>query len=212
MKTHMICIPTLSGALLDELPGTLVNCLDMWHGIITERGNSSIPLARNNLADTFLKRTKFDSMIWIDSDILFGREELEVLISGDEPAVCATYAKKDDTGDVATYGMGFARVDRDVFTTLINGKHVQEFIVPGWNRVMHDFFICGAARNPNEPDGLCVWLNEDTGFWSLVKNANIPIRLETRLDLGHVGRKVYRQQHAQKKDGAFEVIESEVMK
>lgn len=209
MKTYMVCIPTLPGFVLDELPGILGNCHGLYHSYLTEKGNSSIALARNNIANVFLKNTKFDSMIWIDSDILFTREDIEAIQAGDENAVCATYAKKDDTGDVATWGMGFARIDRCVFELLVEYKYACEVFVPGWNRVMHDFFICGSALNPKDPTGMRIWLNEDTGFWSLVKNAGIRARLETGLDLGHVGRKVYRQPNTQKKDDGFEIIEAE---
>lgn len=209
MKTYMICIPTLPGFVLDELPGILGSCYGLHHSYLTEKGNSSIPLARNNMADTFLKHTRFDSMIWIDSDILFTREDLERIQSGPESAVCATYAKKDNTGEAATWGMGFARIDRCVFETLIEQKAACEVYVPGWDRVMHDFFICGAAINPRDPNGMRIWLNEDTGFWSLVKNAGIPTRLETGLDLGHVGRWVYRLPHSTVNDGAFEALESD---
>lgn len=192
MKTYLVCIPTLPGTVLDELLGILNSCVPLWHGVLTERGNSSIALARNNMADAFLKGTKLDSIIWIDSDILFTREDFELLLEGPEPAVSAIYAKKDDSGEPAVHGMGFARTDRCVFDALRERGLTQEAFIPGWGRVITDYFINGAAINPQDPNGLRTWIGEDTGFWSLVRTANIPYRIETRTDLGHVGRKVYK--------------------
>jgi hypothetical protein len=57
-------------------------------------GQSDIYVARNVLANEFVGRKEFDTLIWIDSDIGFTRQNLQELIDTDEEMVSGLYTDK----------------------------------------------------------------------------------------------------------------------
>ena len=159
-------------------------------------GESSVSTARDYVVHYFLTRTQCQWLVWIDSDIVFSRQDWRYLLEqeGQELAVCAEYLKKnqDLSLEVANFGLGFARVHRSVYEQLdaLNREdgepRLQRYragVTLGENRDIEEF----VEYHPIGvlPDGSR--RNEDHGFWLLVRLAGIPIRKETRTKLGHTG-------------------------
>lgn len=190
----LICvgIPCMDGkpyaALVDSLLAETV--LGFGQGVyilpIWEIGCSLIGVARNRIADKFLK-TKADCLVFVDSDISWKGGDLIRLAKRQERVVGTTYrAKRDDeywhvrgnperAGDLwKVEGLpgGFIKVDRSVFDDLPADPYLDENSKP-----MRDFFPCGFR------DGM-IW-GEDYGFCQLVLKAGESIYLDPSIKLKH---------------------------
>jgi hypothetical protein len=162
-------------------------------------GQSDIYVARNVLANEFLRRTDFDTMICIDSDIGFTRQDLQNLIDTEEPFVSGLYTDKcqppmpfcrDANGmnvaleDIPKQGMlkarflpgGFLKIDRSVLQTLIDKKMVASYGAGAF----HHFFFGRIVM-----DNL---LSEDYSFSDLVFSAGIQPWINCGIRLNHDGR------------------------
>jgi hypothetical protein len=162
-------------------------------------GQSDIYVARNVLANEFLRRTEFDTMVGIDSDIGFTRADLQNLLETQEPFVSGLYTDKcqppmpfcrDMHGvqvpleDIPKQGLlkarfvpgGFFKIDRSVFEAIIAQK-----LVPSYgNGAFHHFYNGRIAF-----DNL---LSEDYSFSDLVYAAGIQPWINCGVRLSHDGR------------------------
>ena len=168
-------------------------------GWLPMAGQSDIYVARNVLANEFLRRPQFDTMICIDSDIGFTRQHLQDLILTDEPFVSGLYTDKcqppvpfcrNNEGiqlsidEIPKEGMlearfvpgGFLKIDRSVFQTLIDKKMVETY---GQGNFYHFFFGRIALDN---------LLSEDYSFSDLVYQAGIQPWINCGIRLNHDGR------------------------
>ena len=168
-------------------------------GWLPMAGQSDIYVARNVLANEFLRRKEFDTMIFIDSDIGFTRQHLQALIDTDEPFVSGLYTDKcqppmpfcrDVNGmvvpneEIPAEGMlkarfvpgGFLKIDRIVFETLIS-KGVVDTYGKG---AFHHFYFGRIVL-----DNL---LSEDYSFSDLVYTAGIQPWINCGIRLNHDGR------------------------
>jgi hypothetical protein len=168
-------------------------------GWLPMAGQSDIYVARNVLANEFLRRKEFDTLICIDSDIGFTRDHLKALIDSDEPFVSGLYTDKcqppmpfcrDNDGrqlaleDIPTQGMlkarfvpgGFLKIERQVLETLVAKKLVTSY----GNGNFHHFYFGRIAL-----DNL---LSEDYSFSDLVWSAGIQPWINCGIRLNHDGR------------------------
>lgn len=164
-------------------------------------GQSDIYVARNVLANEFLKRKEFDTMVCIDSDIGFTRTDLQNLIDTEEPFVSGLYTDKcqppmpfcrDNNGmqvpleDIPKQGLlkarfvpgGFVKIERRVLETIIEKKMVASY----GNGAFHHFFFGRIAM-----DNL---LSEDYSFSDLVWSAGIQPWINCGIRLNHDGRTI----------------------
>lgn len=158
-------------------------------------GNSNIADARNKIAHYFMRHTPCETLVAVDSDIVYTLKDFEFLMEGDEEIVIGEYARKVVGKPPVDFGMGFVRINRSVFQNLADWTcEAPPDETPGQvdslNRYMMDgelavdFFYTGATRDSR-------WLGEDTGFFHWCAMRDIKTRKETRTRLGHVGRFVY---------------------
>jgi len=168
-------------------------------GWLPMAGQSDIYVARNVLANEFLSRKEFDTLICIDSDIGFTRQNLKDLIDTDEPFVSGLYTDKcqppsafcrDMNGqqvpveEIPAQGMlaarflpgGFLKIDRSVFETLIAKGNIQTY---GGGKLHHFYFGRIVLDN---------LLSEDYSFSDLVYSAGIQPWINCGIRLSHDGR------------------------
>jgi hypothetical protein len=162
-------------------------------------GQSDIYVARNVLANEFLRRKEFDTMVCIDSDIGFTRADLQNLLETQEPFVSGLYTDKcqppmpfcrDINGiqvpleDIPKQGLlkarfvpgGFIKIDRIVFETIIN-----KGLVPSYGKGAFHHFYFGRIALDN-------LLSEDYSFSDLVYEAGIQPWINCGIRLSHDGR------------------------
>ena len=168
-------------------------------GWLPMAGQSDIYVARNVLANEFLRRKEFDTLVCIDSDIGFVRDHLKALLDSEAPMVSGLYTDKcqppmpfcrNNAGiqlpleDIPVEGMlparfvpgGFLKIERSVFETLIEKKMAAPY--GGGN--FHQFYFGRIVM-----DNL---LSEDYSFSDLVYQAGIQPWINCGIRLNHDGR------------------------
>lgn len=161
----------------------LMHCMPCYGRTYFNIGMSNICLARNEIADVFLKTTH-DWFMMIDSDTVFTREDWNLLWEGEEDVVTAEYAKKIIGERPVSFGLGFTRVHRRVFTKIAalltddGADYAQRFYHKG--AMMVNYF-------PNGANAAGRWIGEDHGFFNLCSMTDVIPRVETRTKLRHVG-------------------------
>lgn len=162
-------------------------------------GQSDIYVARNVLANEFVARKEFNTLVCIDSDIGFTRTDLQNLIDTDEPFVSGLYTDKcqppmpfcrDNNGmqvpldEIPREGMlkarfmpgGFLKIDRIVFETIIEKNLVASY---GGGKFRH--YYNGRIVLDN-------LLSEDYSFCELVREAGFQGWINCGIRLSHDGR------------------------
>lgn len=182
MHTTLVTIPLADGRIeWETVQGLLATINHQWRALINKCYTSNVGLARNELANAFLQ-TPFEWLVMIDGDTVFTPQDLIFLLDGNDYAVNGPYAQKDDEAKPVVRGLGFTRVHRSVFELLVDEEIVVPFTFQG--KKMHDFFIQGAT-------GTGGYLGEDSGFWWLLSQIGVFPRIETRVNLQHIGKYRY---------------------
>jgi hypothetical protein len=174
-------------------------------------GQSDIYVARNVLANEFVNRKEFDTVVWIDSDIGFTRADLQKLIDTTEPIVSGLYTDKcqppmpfcrGNDGmqmpleQIPKEGMiqarfmpgGFLKVEREVYQSIID----QNLVTPYGGGRFHHFYNGRIAL-----DNL---LSEDYSFCDLVYQAGFQGWIHCGIRLSHDGRTLDPQAPQPKQD------------
>src|SRR5271166_4689817 len=151
-------------------------------GWLPMAGQSDIYVARNVLVNEFLRRKEFDTLVMIDSDIGFTRQNLQDLIDSDELVVSGLYTDKcqppvpfcrDNDGmqmnreDIPTQGMiparfvpgGFLKVERAALDIVISKAEALGLKQYGQKNFWHLYFGSIALDN---------LLSEDYSFSNLL--------------------------------------------
>jgi hypothetical protein len=166
------------------------------------RGFSQIDVGRNQLATDAL-RDGFQELFWIDSDVVFDPNDVELLRSHRLPFSCGIYAKKSrrefacsflpDTQkvtfgalggltEILYAGFGFVHTHRSLFETVQRQCQLPECNAH-FGSVMHPYFMPFPLRQ-----GTGHWyLGEDYAFCERVRQCGFKIMLDTRIRLWHVG-------------------------
>jgi hypothetical protein len=199
----MICTPCRDGKFHASYSAGILQSNGLYGGWLPMAGQSDIYVARNTLANTFLQNKAFDTIVWIDSDIGFTRDNLKQLLDSTEPVVSGLYTDKcqpprpfcrDEEGkpvvdaDIPQQGMistnflpgGFLRVDRIVYETIAAKGLAPEY--GGINNLPIFWqFYNGRIFQRN-------LLSEDYSFSLLVKEAGFTSWIDCGIRLNHDGR------------------------
>jgi hypothetical protein len=155
-------------------------------------GGSNVGAVRNVIVDKFLNESDCHWLMMLDDDIGFTITDWDLLWQDEsgELAVVAEYLQKiDGERRVAHFGLGFARVHRQVFERLLELEtedrrpYLQQGMYAG--RLLWDFF-------PQGVNAAGEYRQEDHGFWQLVRLAGVSVRVERRCRLAHSGRSTWR--------------------
>lgn len=202
-KKVLLVTPCRDGKFHATYTAGIISSNGLHGGWLPMAGQSDIYVARNTLANNFLQRKEFDTLIWIDSDIGFTRDNLKQLIDSTEHVVSGLYTDKcqpprpfcrNDKGlpipddEIPTVGMiptgflpgGFLKVDRIVYQTIVDKKLAPEY---GGINDLPTFwqFYNGTIFNHN-------LLSEDYSFSQLVKQAGFQAWIDCGIRLNHDGR------------------------
>lgn len=216
-RTILLSMPCHDGRNMVETTGAIVAVGGRFAAFTGPAECSHPSLVRNIIADNFL-RSDFKWLVCLDSDIYFSVRDWEYLMeptvqaTDPEPSrlelggaqenaptqwadalVSAEYAYKRDTFEPVKLGLGFTRIHRSVFETLINMKtgDGRQALWMGQKdgRKFYDFYPDGAYLSTIVPSS--EWKGEDHGFFTMCMLAGIIPRIETRTRLTHIGRKGY---------------------
>lgn len=167
-------------------------------------GCSVVQWARSAVAGAFLK-SDFTHLFWIDSDIVFSPNDFIRLLGfgASHDAIGGAYALKKEPAQcfinlpgaegerevngfgnvrVASLGLGFTLVRREVMTTLAATKEIVRDSLNGTE--YPDIFRVGRRANGGA-------LGEDVAFFEDVAALGYAAWLDPSIKLGHVGTKIY---------------------
>ena len=199
----LLATPCRDGKFHATYTAGIIQSNGLHGGWLPMAGQSDIYVARNTLANQFVQNKQFDTIMWIDSDIGFTRDNLKQLLDSDEPVVSGLYTDKcqpprpfcrGEQGepipdeDIPTIGMiptsflpgGFLKIDRIVYQTIIDKKLAPEY---GGVNDLPTFwqFYNGCIFNRN-------LLSEDYSFSLMVRDAGFQPWIDCGVRLNHDGR------------------------
>lgn len=215
----LIAFPSHQGKIMADMVGELLQLLDYAKANNIDvaytylEGCSLIDIVRNSLAKTF-RDSGYQKVLMIDDDIVFKWQDVMQLLhwSLKYPVVCATYPSRVELAEpkdrfyvrplndkpefteegllkLHGAGAGFTLIDVSVFEQLepkvesYSGGAIRKGIQSA-RTTHHNFFPIGIKDGEHH--------GEDHGFFNLcVDNGIIPV-LDPNIDLGHVGKKVFR--------------------
>jgi hypothetical protein len=174
-------------------------------GWLPMAGQSDIYVARNVLTNEFLRRTEYDTLICIDSDIGFTRQNFQDLVDSEEPFVSGLYTDKCQPpmpfcrgmdarpiplDEIPKQGMlkarfvpgGFLKIERIVLETII-----QKGLVASYGQGRFHHLYNGRVVMDN-------LLSEDYSFSDLVFTAGFQPWINCGIRLNHDGRTLDPQQ------------------
>jgi hypothetical protein len=195
----LIATPIRGNTTITLYTAGLLQSAGLHGGWLPLAGQSDIYVARNVLANEFMNRKEFDTVVFIDSDIGFTRQNLQDLIETTEPFVSGLYTDKCQPPmpfcrgqdgmtvaleDIPKEGLikarfmpgGFLKVEREVFQTIIDKKLAPQY---GGGKFHHYY---------NGRIALDNLLSEDYSFCELVREAGIQGWIHCGVRLSHDGR------------------------
>ncbi len=195
----LLATPIRGNSTITLYTAGLLQSAGLHGGWLPMAGQSDIYVARNVLANEFLQRPEFNTVIFIDSDIGFTRQNLHDLIHSDEAVVSGLYTDKcqppmpfcrGEDGqtvpleEIPKEGMlkarfvpgGFLKVEREVFQTII-----AKGIVPIYGGGKFHHFYNGRIALDN-------LLSEDYSFCEVVREAGFQPWINCGIRLSHDGR------------------------
>ena len=207
----LIATPIRGNQTVTLYTAGLLQSAGLHGGWLPLAGQSDIYVARNVLANEFLGRKEFDTLVCIDSDIGFTRGDLQKLIDTDELVVSGLYTDKCQPpmpfcrgmdghpvplDQIPAEGMlrarflpgGFLKIERAAFEMLIDQSLVQSY---GGGKFHH--FYNGRIALDN-------LLSEDYSFSDLLFQAGIPAWINCGIRLNHDGRTLDVQPPVPKQD------------
>jgi hypothetical protein len=202
-KKVLLTTPCRDGKFHATYTAGLIAATGLHGGWLPMAGQSDIYVARNTLANQFLQQKQYDTLVWIDSDIGFTRDNLKQLLDSTEPVVSGLYTDKcqpprpfcrDENGvpvpdeEIPPIGMlatgfipgGFLKVDRIVYETIIAKGLAPEYGGINGLPVFWQFYN-GRVFNRN-------LLSEDYSFSQLVREAGFQAWIDCGIRLNHDGR------------------------
>lgn len=170
------------------------------------RGIPQVDVVRALLASDAM-RAGFRETLWIDSDIVFEPDDVERLREHGLPFTCGLYVKKGRPEFAAKIAASVERVALGVGGGLVELDyvgfgfcHVRREVYEAVGRTLP---VCEGMYDPAKPltpyfqpmavqhAGKWHYLGEDIAFCHRVREAGFKILADTRIRLGHVGRKVW---------------------
>jgi hypothetical protein len=208
---HSIFLPLIDNGQGDIKANFLMCILRAFKGynLAIERFSDSLaPRARNRAVAYFLNNDVCkdrDYLMFIDSDILFEKDHIDMLMESDAPILAGLYCKKEKGiapclntlpghvetkvgGYVEIAGTGFLRIHRKVFEKMRPGMaaHYTNHGNDEW-----DFFPVGVVNNE--------YLSEDWYFCDKARQLGFKIMLDSRIQLRHEGVAIYPLEETIKK-------------
>lgn len=170
----------------------------------THIGDSAIGRARNALTREFLD-SDCSHLLFIDSDLVFGGEQIQRIMAHSEPIVGGLYCKKNDGApglvlncldgggppmrpdglkEVKYIGTGFMRVAREVFERIIErfGEDLRYTPDENGGVTEYDFWKMGVYKYAG---GGRRWLSEDWMFAQMAIDAGYKIWADMHILLKH---------------------------
>ena len=192
----------VTDALLDVLKSRGYVVRKLW-------GSSQVDLARSTLAAQAFKEG-FEETFWIDADQVFNPDDVDHIRALDLPFVAGMYPCKGpkrmagklksnakvifgaggSVVEVELVGMGFTYVHCEVYAAILQQGHTK-LCGGGYDgTTLYPFFLPLLEKMTADAT-MSTYLSEDYSFCIRAKRAGYPPMVDTRVKVGHIGKKTY---------------------
>lgn len=203
---YFVAIPAYDGKVCAETCASLLGVSgylgynQIPHQIKIIRSGALIDAVRNELFHAFLHESDADTLILLDSDIMFEWEAFQRLIvfSHHYPIVAGSYPSKKDTPEfivnydklepnkdgllpISSIGMGFVAIQRQALIDM------QKVLETYRNNKTGESIYAYCRLEIKDGD----YVGEDIYFFNKAVEAGIQPVLDPYIDLGHIGLKQY---------------------
>ncbi len=165
-------------------------------------GCSAIDVARNRMA-TAAFADGFEETFWIDSDVVFDPDDVELVRSHQKPLVCGIYPKKSQRELAAQFeegtekllfgkgggliplegaGAGFLHVRREVYQSILE-TYKLELCNKNESEPLYPFFQPMVVEGEDGPQ----YKAEDLAFCERARQAGYILEADTTIRLYHIG-------------------------
>lgn len=202
--TTMIATPMRGRAANGDYIVGLMQCNGIHDGWMPMFGQSDVYIARNTLINQFYK-TDHKTLVFIDSDIGFTRQNLMDLIYSPPELVSGLYPAKQDEPEwvfrdenmalvpfdkipscglltASLLGCGFLKIERSVLDKIVEKKLATPYGHGGGNKFPNYQFFNGRVYKDN-------LLSEDYSFSVMAMEAGVQPYVNCSIRLTHDGRK-----------------------
>ena len=175
--------------------------------VFRQTGYSAIDQARNRMIYYALYQHGFESVLWIDSDVVFKADDVKRIIDHNLPICAGAYPFKniytrqmaittinnepikfgiDELVEIQCAATGFLFIKKEVCDTMI-----KKYQMPLCNTSFDQ--PCYPVFKPDNwiIDGIDYYLGEDYSFCMRARNCGYKIMLDPSIKLGHIGTYVY---------------------
>lgn len=180
-------------------------------------GDSLVTRARNKVVHKFLHNTKFEYLLFIDSDIIYQPSDIVKLRANNKPICGGIYFKKklpyspvcnrsiEQDGKLHKMmetGTGFLMIHREVFETIAKAEPEHHYKNEGDEEAgtYYDYFRVGVVEER--------YLSEDYYFCHLARKYGYDIWLDTSIYVKHMGRATYPFKDYDLLNGASHLLQS----
>lgn len=206
-KNTIILVP-VGNRIEPQVDVELRKLEDMGFTVVRQYGYSAIDQARNRMTHYALYESRqFDSILWIDSDVLFKVEDVLRIISHDEPICSGAYPfknpnsqqmtltsldgkkihfGKDGLTEIECAATGFLYIKKEVFDTMI-GVFNMPRCNTSFDQPCYPFFKPDVWKIKGDD----LYLGEDYSFCMRAREAGYQIMLDPKIRLKHIGNYEY---------------------
>lgn len=199
----LVCIPAYDGRLYVQTVQGLMQSMDLIRRVHWVIGCCQISSARNVAAHEFLTNPDLDKLLFIDSDIVFNRAQLQAVTSHEHAIVAGLYCGRqkggklnvtildhkpppDDNGaiEVQRVATGFMCIRREGLEQIKAKFPDRYYQDERTDQTIYDFFADGRMAGGR-------WFTDDYAFCDLARAAGVKVHADFRVRLGHLGTTVY---------------------
>ena len=199
-------IPSHSGTICTVTQRSILSCMGLFGTLAFLDGCSDLCKARNSVVAQFLAGDG-DRLLFVDTDMQFGRVDAERILSHDLDVVAGVYCAKrpDDlrpmlwptpavesgVQQVRRAATGFMAIRRSVFSRIRErwGDRMYSDTTYG---ACYDYFPGGIQLGLRDASGLLMHLSDDYAFCELCAAAGVEVHADYGVSLGHIGPMTYR--------------------
>lgn len=207
VKTNTAILMPVANRIEPQVEDSLKQLEAMGFKVYRQTGYSAIDQARNRMMYYALRQYGHDSVLWIDSDVVFNAQDVIKIINNDKPICAGAYPFKnphtrqmaitmvDDEEiefgneklvEIQCAATGFLFIKSEVYEAIIN-----RYNMPLCNTSFDQ--PCYPVFKPDDwiINGVNYYLGEDYSFCMRARECGYKIMLDPSIKLGHIGTYVY---------------------
>jgi hypothetical protein len=207
-------IPDQRGVLSFSACSALLQLNGYVTNYIWLQGSAYVGKARNTLVRDYLQ-TGADKLLFIDTDLAFGPDQVRRITSHDVDIAAGLYPAKSEKGhafcwpqqkgltglqEVERIATGFMCIQRGVFDKIREHHGDRTYYDASVKMECYDYFPAGLEFGGLDPEGRRVWMTEDYAFCEMARAAGCKVFADYDVRVGHLGACEFKVAENEKKE------------